>query len=192
MCIPRSHCSNFLFLTCTSVCIFWNQGPRPQHGRIYPSVLRCVLCVCDLWPLLVEHSVVVACISKAGVWGGIAGQNGCFLRGVHCSVHKKKISNWNFRFNCPLCCLQLTVMLQMKPVEKSHFSLHVYWIRWKISSDHFFKNVYWCALHSWHDVVISLYSCGYLDKCRCCHFLSRNFQQLLDYRKCFIKLKCYH
>lgn len=56
----------------------------------------------------------------------------------------------------------------------------------------FLKNVYWCALHSWHDVVISLYSCGYLDKCRCCHVLSRNFQQLLDYKKCFIKLKYYH
>lgn len=44
-----------------------------------------------------------------------------------CTQEKNKISNWNFRFNCPLCCLQLTVMLQMKPFEKSHFWLHVYW-----------------------------------------------------------------
>lgn len=34
---------------------FWNQGPGPRHGRVYPAVLRCVLCVCDLWPLCVKQ-----------------------------------------------------------------------------------------------------------------------------------------
>lgn len=152
---------------------FWNQGPEPRHGRVYPSVLRCVLCVCDLWPLLMkQHHHCGMFLGGRGRRVGTAGigmgclkakwlLSGCRQTTALSSIctqgkeKKKKISNWNFWINCPLCCLQLTVMLQMKPFEKSHFWLHVYWRK---SLKHLHLNVYWCAFHSWLSLVAVFFS----------------------------------
>lgn len=167
----------------------WNQGPGPRRGRVYPAVLRYVLCVCDLWPLRVKQQRQCGMFFRRGGWGGafIKSEMVDFhLASDHCSLRhlytrKKKISNWNVRFNCPLCCLQLAVILQMKPLEKSHFWLHVYWSKWKISRNslrHLHYNVCWCALQSWLCLVAVSICLIPVDQRRCSHFFSRYFQQL--------------
>lgn len=176
VCIRRCHCSNSLCLTCTScVCVYFlggsvsvyfvlflllESGTGASLGQVYPTVLGCVLCVCDL--SLWNSSVSVACSQSWG--GGIVGMGRAVQRQCglpldnHCSfsicTKKKDISNWNF-YICPLCCLQPTVMLQMiKPVEKSCFWLYVYWNKGKTSSNHSLINVHWCALHPWLILVV--------------------------------------
>lgn len=138
VCIWRSHCSNSLCLSCTSVCVcvyflflflflllllfsFEIRDSGLDRPGLPDSIK--VLCVCELssW----NSSVAVACSRRRGGQAGLLKIKLVIFHCFHICTKKKKkdISNWNF-YICPLCCLQPTVMLQMiKPVEKSCFWL---------------------------------------------------------------------
>ena len=110
--VELQHVASFLFL---------NQGHGPQRGSVYPTVLRCVLCVCDLWLLLVKKLCHVACFLD-----GTRGKGGvCLFSTLCCTTALIYRKNW---FQIEIldlnpCCLQLTVkqMMMMKPVEKFWF-----------------------------------------------------------------------
>lgn len=93
MCIWRSHCSNSLFLTCTSMCFFYvfilESGTRAWTRPSLPdSIKMCSLC---LWPLTSPRETTESLwhVFLVGGWGG-----GMVGIGVGCSKAKWLFSTW--------------------------------------------------------------------------------------------------
>ena len=153
-------------------------GTRASTRPSLPNSIK--MCTLYLWTLTSPCETTVSLWHVLG-GGGVGGvgqrgpvecvskQNGCFPLGVGpllspAFVHKttkEKISNWNVRFNCPLCCVQLTVMLQMQHVEKSHFwQLFLLELKNRAPPPPLPNSTWtlwhWCALHSWLNLVACL------------------------------------